>query len=70
MAPNTLLRLRGIMIKLISHVPDFVHGFVREKGLTVNKWMAGVQPLNWAGRMSTETRNEGHLICDVIGLDS
>jgi catechol 1,2-dioxygenase len=32
--------------------------------------MAGVQLLNWAGQMSTDRRNEGQLVTDVIGLES
>jgi catechol 1,2-dioxygenase len=26
--------------------------------------------MNWAGQMSTDRRNEGQLVCDVIGLES
>lgn len=54
------------MTSLIQHV----HDFARENELTVDEWMAGVQLLNWAGRMSDEKRNEGQLVCDVIGLES
>jgi len=32
--------------------------------------MQGVEMINWAGKMSDEKRNEGQLLCDVIGLES
>jgi catechol 1,2-dioxygenase len=32
--------------------------------------MAGVELINWAGKMSDDKRNEGQLVCDVIGLES
>lgn len=36
-----------------------------------NVWCAvGVNLLNWAGRMSTDRRNEMQLVCDVLGLES
>lgn len=65
-APNTSPRTRQVMSSLIRHI----HDFARENELTVEEWTAGVQFLNWAGQMSTETRNEGQLLCDVIGLES
>lgn len=58
--------MREVMTALIRHI----HDFTREVELTVDEWMAGVQLLNWAGQMSTEKRNEGQLVCDVIGLES
>jgi catechol 1,2-dioxygenase len=66
MGPKTSPRLRQVMTSLIRHV----HDFARETELTVDEWMAGVQLMNWAGRMSTDRRNEGQLVCDVIGLES
>jgi catechol 1,2-dioxygenase len=51
---------------LIQHV----HDFAREIDLTVDEWMEGVELLNWAGKMSDHKRNEGQLVCDVIGLES
>lgn len=66
MGPATSPRLREVMSKLIPHI----HDFAREVELTVDEWMAGVQLLNWAGQMSTDKRNEGQLVCDVIGLES
>jgi len=58
--------MREVMTSLIRHV----HDFARETELTVDEWMAGVQLINWAGQMSTDRRNEGQLVCDVIGLES
>lgn len=65
MGPNTNPRLKTVMTSLIRHV----HDFAREVDLTVDEWMAGVQMINWAGQMSTDRRNEGQLLCDVIGLE-
>ena len=66
MGPQTNPRLREVMTALIRHV----HDFAREVNLTVDEWMAGVELLNAAGKMSTDRRNEGQLVCDVIGLES
>jgi Catechol dioxygenase N terminus len=54
------------MTSLIRHV----HDFARENELTVDEWMKGVELINWAGQMSNDRRNEGQLVCDVIGLES
>ncbi|KAL5343329.1 Intradiol ring-cleavage dioxygenase [Aspergillus crustosus] len=66
MGDNVNPRFRKLMSSLIRHV----HDFARENELTVDEWMAGVQLLNWAGQMSDNKRNEGQLVCDVIGLES
>jgi catechol 1,2-dioxygenase len=66
MGPKTNPRLRQVMTSLIRHV----HDFARETELTVDEWMAGVELMNWAGQMSTDRRNEGQLVWDVIGLES
>ncbi len=64
--PNCSPRLREVMTALIQHV----HDFAREVNLTTDEYMAGVSLLNWAGQMSTDRRNEGQLVTDVIGLES
>lgn len=66
MGPKTDPRMRKVMTSLIRHV----HDFAREVDLTVDEWMAGVNMINAAGKMSTDRRNEGQLLCDVIGLES
>ncbi|KAB8232939.1 Intradiol ring-cleavage dioxygenase [Aspergillus alliaceus] len=66
MGPKTSPRFRQLMTGLIRHV----HDFARENEVTVEEWMAGVQLMNWAGQMSNDKRNEGQLVCDVIGLES
>lgn len=66
MGPKTEPRLREVMAALTRHI----HDFAREVDLTVDEWMAGVQLINAAGKMSTAKRNEGQLLCDVIGLES
>ena len=64
--PKTTPRMREVMTALIRHL----HDFAREVELTVDEWMEGVQMINWAGQMSDERRNEGQLVCDVVGLES
>jgi catechol 1,2-dioxygenase len=66
MGPGTTPRMREVMAALITHI----HDFAREVELTVDEWMAGVDLINWAGQMSNDRRNEGQLVCDVIGLES
>ena len=66
MGPKTTPRMRQVMGSLIRHI----HDFARETELTVDEWMAGVEMINWAGKMSDNKRNEGQLMCDVIGLES
>ena len=66
MGPKTSPRMREVMSALIPHL----HDFAREVELTVDEWMEGVNLLNWAGQMSDDKRNEGQLVCDVIGLES
>ena len=66
MGPKTSPRMRQLMTGLIRHV----HDFARENELTVDEWMKGVELINWAGKMSSDRRNEGQLVCDVIGLES
>ncbi|PKS05381.1 hypothetical protein jhhlp_008756 [Lomentospora prolificans] len=64
--PKTSPRLRSVMASLIQHL----HDFARENDITVSEWMAAVQLVNRAGQMSNDRRNEGQLLCDVIGLES
>ncbi|KAG6010527.1 hypothetical protein E4U21_005878 [Claviceps maximensis] len=66
MGPNTPPRLREVMACLIRHL----HDFAREVQLTADEWMAGVQLINQAGQMSDDKRNEGQLLCDILGLES
>ena len=64
--PKADPRFATVMASLIRHV----HDFAREVDLTVDEWMAGVDLINRAGQMSNDRRNEGQLVCDVIGLES
>lgn len=66
MGPNTPPRLREIMSSLIRHL----HEFAIETQLTTDEWMLGVNAINRAGQMSDDKRNEGQLMCDVIGIES
>ena len=64
--PKATPRMKEVMSSLIKHL----HDFAREVELTVDEWAEGVALINWAGQMSTEKRNEGQLVCDVVGLES
>ncbi|KAF5024572.1 hypothetical protein F66182_3335 [Fusarium sp. NRRL 66182] len=64
--PKTDPRLREVMASFIQHM----HDFARETQLTCDEWMNAVNMINWAGQMSNDRRNEGQLMCDVIGLES
>jgi catechol 1,2-dioxygenase len=66
MGPKTPERMREIMTSFIRHM----HDFARDVQLTSDEWLTGVNMINWAGQMSNEKRNEGQLMCDVIGLES
>ncbi|KAI1336037.1 Intradiol ring-cleavage dioxygenase [Xylariaceae sp. FL0016] len=66
MGPGTPPRLREVMSSFIQHI----HDFARDVNLTTDEWMAAVQMINRAGQMSDAKRNEGQLMCDVIGLES
>lgn len=66
MGPGTDPRMREVMSSMIRHL----HEFAIEVQLTTDEWMAGVQMINWAGQMSDDKRNEGQLVCDVLGLES
>ncbi|KAJ5715886.1 catechol dioxygenase [Penicillium malachiteum] len=61
-----LPRAKEILGCLIRHI----HDFAREVELTPAEWMMGVEFINSIGAISTPIRNEGHRICDVIGLES
>lgn len=62
---QTSPRLKEVMTSLIRHS----HAFVRDVGLTTDEFMAALQMLNWAGQMTTQSRNEGLLLSDVIGIE-
>ncbi|PGH27593.1 hypothetical protein AJ80_00606 [Polytolypa hystricis UAMH7299] len=66
MGPKTSDRNREIMGSLIRHI----HEFAREVDLTPDEWTIGVNFINSIGQMSDSKRNEGHRICDIIGLET
>lgn len=63
--PKTDPRLREIMASFTQHI----HDFIRETQLTTDEWMTAVKMINWSGQMSNEKRNEGQLMCDIIGIE-
>lgn len=64
--PKATPRIRKVMGSLITHL----HDFCRENEITVDEWMSAVELINWGGRMSDDKRNEGQLMCDVLGIES
>ncbi|KAL5869302.1 hypothetical protein ACKVWC_010048 [Pyricularia oryzae] len=64
--PKTNPRIAEVMTSFIRHI----HDFAREVDLTVDEWMMGVDMINRCGQMSNDRRNEGQLMCDVLGLES
>ena len=66
MGPKTNPRLRSVMVSLITHL----HQFTRETECTFEEWSAGIELINWAGRISTKGRNESLLLFDLFGLET
>ena len=66
MGPKTNPRLRSLMSSFTRHI----HDLARKNELTVDEWMAAVNLLNDAGKMSDDRRSEGQLLRDIIGLES
>ncbi|KAF2433107.1 catechol 1,2-dioxygenase 1 [Tothia fuscella] len=64
--PKAAPRTRKVLGSLIQHL----HDFARENEITVDEWMSAVEFINEAGQMSTDVRNEGQLVCDILGLES
>ncbi|RVX65989.1 hypothetical protein B0A52_09915 [Exophiala mesophila] len=65
MGEKTPERLREVITSLTRHL----HAFILETNLNTKEFMAGLELLNWAGRMSDEKRNEGLLLSDILGLE-
>lgn len=59
-------RTRFILSRLAAHL----HEFAKEVELTHEEWMAGIDALYRAGRISSPERNEFVLFSDVLGLSS
>ena len=59
-------RLREVVVSLVRHL----HAFAREVRLTTDEWLAGVEFLTAAGRMSDDERQEVVLLSDTLGLSS
>ena len=55
---------------LIERLTHHLHAFAREVKLTPDEWMAGIDFLYRAGKISDEARNEFILTSDVLGLSS
>lgn len=64
--PKANPRVKEVLSSLTRHL----HDWAREVELTADEWMEGVNMINWAGQMSTDKRNEGQLMCDVLGIES
>ncbi len=55
---------------LIERLTHHLHAFAREVKLTPEEWLAGIDFLYRAGKISDEARNEFILASDVLGLSS
>ena len=55
---------------LIERLTHHLHAFAREVQLTPEEWLAGIDFLYRAGKISDEARNEFILTSDVLGLSS
>ncbi|KAB8078600.1 protocatechuate 3,4-dioxygenase beta subunit [Aspergillus leporis] len=64
--PLTTPRMREVMSSLVRHL----HDFAREVSLQYDEWEAGVRYMNSVGQASTPTRNEGHRLSNILGLES
>lgn len=63
---DTNPRTKEIMTSLARHL----HDFARDVDLTHDEWRAGLEIMEWAGRITTPERNEFVLMSDVLGLSS
>jgi protocatechuate 3,4-dioxygenase beta subunit len=59
-------RTKLLLTRLAAHL----HAYAREVNLTHREWLAGIDMLYRAGRISTPERNEFILFSDVFGLSS
>lgn len=66
MGPKTPERARQVLGALIRHL----HDFAREIDLTWDEWSVGVKYVNSIGQASSDIRNEGHRVSDILGLES
>ncbi|KUN09601.1 6-chlorohydroxyquinol-1,2-dioxygenase [Streptomyces yokosukanensis] len=57
-------RLKEILTSLVRHA----HDFVKDVGLTVEEWAAGVRFLTETGQKCDDTRQEFILLSDVLGV--
>lgn len=64
--PDTSPRMREIMGGFVKHL----HQFAQEVNLQYDEWEQGVKFMNSVGQASSATRNEGHRLSDILGLES
>ncbi|GHE08334.1 dioxygenase family protein [Streptomyces alanosinicus] len=57
-------RLQEILASLVRHA----HAFVKDVGLTVEEWAAGIRFLTETGHACDDTRQEFILLSDVLGV--
>lgn len=57
-------RLKEVLTSLVRHV----HAFVKDVGLTVDEWAAGIRFLTETGKKCDDTRQEFILLSDVLGV--
>lgn len=64
--PKTPPRTRQLIASLIQHF----HEYAYENELTVAEFMAAIELLNQAGKMSDDKRNETLLMSDLLGAET
>ncbi|EMC98531.1 hypothetical protein BAUCODRAFT_429138 [Baudoinia panamericana UAMH 10762] len=64
--PKATPRMRKVIASLTRHL----HDFLRENEIKIDEYMAAIDLMNWAGRMSDAKRNEGQLLSDILGIES
>jgi len=58
------------LLEIMSSLAQHLHDFARETKLTHEEWQKGLELLRWAGRITTDERDEYVLLSDVLGLSS
>ncbi|RFU25916.1 hypothetical protein B7463_g10425, partial [Scytalidium lignicola] len=64
--PKTSPRLRSVIANLTKHL----HAFCRESEISRDEFMAAIDMINRAGKMSDDKRNEGLLLSDVLAMEA
>lgn len=58
------------LLEIMSSLSRHLHDFARETNLTHDEWNKGLALLRWAGKITTDERDEFVLLSDVLGMSS